>query len=466
MFWNEECAALDFAILPPEINSGRMYAGPGSGPMLAAAQAWNGLAEELYASAGAYQSVVSELTDSWSGPSSVAMSGAAMSYVSWLSSAAAQAEQTAAQANAAAAAYETAYMSTVPPPVVAANRSLLMTLVATNFLGQNTSAIAATEAEYAEMWAQDAAAMYGYAGWSAAATTLTPFTAPQQNTDPGGASSQTDVVRQALTTSAGNAQNTVSTVSQTFSAVPDALQSFATAAPGAGPPSSSLNALSELITIFLGTPDALAGLGASLPLAIMAGPVDFPFALSGYLNGTHADDILSGWAGQESWPGNGPAPITELPAPLRYPPPGMLSAGLGGANTVGGLSVPSSWTGAAPEIRPLALTLPPVTAASPMEAGSASTVNDMGLGGMAGQAMAGPPEAAGGSQSGKAVTRPGGVARATRAAADGESKESQHNPRIVVTGVAAAIREITKLRDQGSLTHEEFLEQRNRLLGR
>lgn len=33
--------------------------------------------------------------------------------------------------------------------------------VATNILGQNTPAIAATETQYAEMWAQDAAAMYG-----------------------------------------------------------------------------------------------------------------------------------------------------------------------------------------------------------------------------------------------------------------------------------------------------------------
>ena len=33
---------MDFAFLPPEINSGRMYDGPGSGPMLAAAAAWDG----------------------------------------------------------------------------------------------------------------------------------------------------------------------------------------------------------------------------------------------------------------------------------------------------------------------------------------------------------------------------------------------------------------------------------------
>jgi PPE-repeat protein len=37
-------------------------------------------------------------------------------------------------------------------------------LVATNFLGQNTPAIAATEAQYAEMWAQDAAVMADLAG--------------------------------------------------------------------------------------------------------------------------------------------------------------------------------------------------------------------------------------------------------------------------------------------------------------
>ena len=30
---------LDFGALPPEINSGRMYVGPGSGPMLAASAA-------------------------------------------------------------------------------------------------------------------------------------------------------------------------------------------------------------------------------------------------------------------------------------------------------------------------------------------------------------------------------------------------------------------------------------------
>ncbi len=189
---------MDFGIYPPEVNSGRMYAGPGSGPMLAAAQAWGSLADELYTAASAYQSVVTELTSgSWSGPSSTSMAAAAGSYVEWLSASATQAEATAGQARAAAAGYETAFAMTVPPPEIAANRSLLAALVATNFLGMNTAAIAAAEAQYAEMWAQDAAAMYSYAGLSASATALTPFTSPQQNTDPGGTAGQAAAVSQA-----------------------------------------------------------------------------------------------------------------------------------------------------------------------------------------------------------------------------------------------------------------------------
>ena len=178
---------MDFGNYPPEINSLRMYTGPGAAPMLAAAQAWQGLAAELHSAASAYQSVVSNLTTGpWSGPASASMAAAAASYVSWLQATAAQAEETAAQAKSAAAAYQTAFTSTVPPAMVAANRSQLMTLIATNVFGRNTQAIAANEAQYGQMWAQDVAAMYGYAASSSSATQLTPFNPPQQNTNPGG----------------------------------------------------------------------------------------------------------------------------------------------------------------------------------------------------------------------------------------------------------------------------------------
>jgi PPE-repeat protein len=149
---------MDFGLLPPEINSARMYAGPGAGPLLAAAAAWDGLAADLHATAAAYHAVIVELaTGPWLGPSSAAMVAAAARYLAWLHETAGRAEGTAMQVKAAVAAYEAAHRMTVPPPVIAANRAQLATLIATNVLGQNTPAITATEAVYSEMWAQDSA---------------------------------------------------------------------------------------------------------------------------------------------------------------------------------------------------------------------------------------------------------------------------------------------------------------------
>ena len=48
-------AFMDFGLLPPEINSGRIYSGPGSAPLLAAAAAWSGLAADLRATSGRLQ---------------------------------------------------------------------------------------------------------------------------------------------------------------------------------------------------------------------------------------------------------------------------------------------------------------------------------------------------------------------------------------------------------------------------
>ena len=167
-----------------------MYIGPGAGPMTAAALAWDAVATELFTAAVGYGSVLTELTDAWRGPTSLSMASAATPFVVWLHATATVAEQTAIAAKAAAAAYELAFAMTVPPPVIAANRSLLLALITTNFFGQNTPAIAATEAHYAQMWIQDATAMYGYAGSSAAASHLTRFTGPRPTTSLNGLAAQ------------------------------------------------------------------------------------------------------------------------------------------------------------------------------------------------------------------------------------------------------------------------------------
>ncbi|MFL0178017.1 PPE family protein [Mycobacterium sp. SMC-15] len=181
----------DFGALPPEVNSGRIYLGPGSAPLLTAAGAWGALSDELSIAANGYTSVVSELTSlAWLGPTSVAMAGAATPFATWLHETAVVAAEIAGQARAAAAAYELAFAMTVPPPVIAANRTLLLTLVATNFFGQNTAAIAATEARYAQMWLQDATAMYVYSESSAVASTLPGFSDPPRTTNPAATTAQ------------------------------------------------------------------------------------------------------------------------------------------------------------------------------------------------------------------------------------------------------------------------------------
>lgn len=176
---------LDFGAVPPEVNSGRMYLGAGSAPLLTAAAAWGALSAELSIAASGYTSVISELTTiAWLGPTSVAMATAATPFATWLNLTAGTAAEIAGHARAAAAAYELAFAMTVPPPVIAANRSLLMALVATNFLGQNTAAIAAAEMHYAQMWLQDATAMYVYAESSALASALPSFSDPPRTTSP------------------------------------------------------------------------------------------------------------------------------------------------------------------------------------------------------------------------------------------------------------------------------------------
>ncbi|OSC24972.1 PPE family protein [Mycobacterium vulneris] len=336
---------LDFAALPPEINSARMYSGPGSGPMLAAAAAWTMMAAEMRSAAAGYGSVVSELTSGgWLGPSSMSMSAAAAPYLAWLSTTATQAEQAGIQANAAAAAYESAFAMTVPPPVIAANRTQLATLVATNVFGQNTPAIAATEAQYAEMWAQDAAAMNGYAAASNSAAQVTPFTSPGTNTTPDAVTGQNQAVTQAVNTSAGNTQSLLSANTLSANDV------SAAADPTAGSATDYLTGLldgsnntalgSFLQSNFLS--------GSVLNGTIAGGPFNPQSILATAVGamGTRATTL----AGLDDFTAG--AEATASAGSLASNTVGSAgltgaSAGVGNAHLVGSLSVPQGWSSAA-----------------------------------------------------------------------------------------------------------------------
>jgi PPE-repeat protein len=359
---------MDFAVLPPEINSGRMYAGPGLGSMMAAAVAWDGLAAELRSTATSYSSVISGLTAGWQGPSSAAMAAAAAPYAAWISGTAAQAEQTAAQVRAAATAYETAFAAMVPPPVIAANRSQLAWLVEGNLLGQNIPAIVATEAQYADMWAQDAAAMYGYADSAAVATQLTPFTEPPQTTNPAGGVGQTVAVTHALGTSTGT--NTQSGLTQLMSAVPQTLHSAA--APTTAPSSSSITTITGAVESVGGV---IAGPGqGAVVVTIISALGAYAQNLGGILDAAGSAGALSpGLGALGAGLGSG---IPALGSAGFGAAGSAVSAGMGSAGVVGALSVPPSWAAATPMVRLAAAVLhgtnaaaaPPVTVES---AGSA-----------------------------------------------------------------------------------------------
>ncbi|CAM4098592.1 putative PPE family protein PPE29 [Mycobacterium basiliense] len=361
---------LDFAQLPPEINSALMYSGPGSGPLLAAAAAWEGLAGELRTSATTYGQLVESLIDGpWVGPSSAAMAAAAAPQVAWLSDTAGQAEFAAAQAVAAAGAYEAAFGATVPPPEIAANRALLMALLATNFLGQNTAAIAATEAQYAEMWAQDATAMYGYAGSSAAATDLTPFTPAAETVNQAGLAAQGASVAQAVNSAVTT--DGMYTISHALMG----LAGLTNEPPWLSSPEALMEAVGLSGHTFNSNGDGIIVAGAlgDITGAITgSSEVDAGSVIDGFskmisptrlfattfqtIQGIEHNFEGIAKSAAESAAKAAEGAAKALPAAL----PALPTAGLGGivgkAASVGGLSVPAAWTGTTPAATPAVLT--------------------------------------------------------------------------------------------------------------
>lgn len=390
----------DFGLLPPEINSARMYMGPGAGSMLAAANAWDGLAAVLNSAAVSYGTVITGLAvESWFGPASASMAAAAAPYAGWLSAAAMRAERTAAQARTAAAAYETAFAMTVPPPLIAANREQLMSLAATNLLGQNSPAIEALQAEYAEMWAQDAAAMFAYAASSETASTLLPFTAPTQAADPAGPAAAAAVSGQTAqdlmsSISAQTLQGLAALISPVSSGIPASAAAIPT-------PIGDLDVLALYIAT-IGT--ASLGVGAVNASVNSARPWNIPGASSGPDRDEERDQDGGSW--------------THLLGSTPNSQGGAASAGVGQAALVGPLTVPHSWTVAAPEIRLAVESLPGTSVGAGPTPTNLSAAPAALLGGMALASMAG---------RGSTGTGPTGADSATE-----DDEQPKRKPTVVV----------------------------------
>ncbi|CQD17164.1 PPE family protein [Mycobacterium lentiflavum] len=322
---------LDFAFLPPEINSALMYGGAGSGPLLAAAAAWDGLAADMWASASSFDSVVSGLASNgqWTGPSSESMTQAAAPYLQWLHTAAAHASMSAVQARVAATSYESAFAATVPPAAIAANRIQLMVLIATNILGQNTAAIAATEFEYMEMWLQDVMAMFGYhAGAQSVMAAL-----PSISSAP---SSLAGLLTTPLSTLAAQFTGALSSVGGQifgpgFSSAVTAIQSALTQVGSivTSAPVSSLMSVAQ-IGVYPATalPPMMALAQGTAPVTSLAGATNMaaPGASQTVSSTAPAMRMMSG---DGSWGSS-------------------ISASLGRARLVGAISVPPVWQGSTP----------------------------------------------------------------------------------------------------------------------
>ncbi|HEX4391404.1 MAG TPA: PPE domain-containing protein [Mycobacterium sp.] len=318
----------DAAVLPPEIISGLLYAGPGASSMIAAAEAWRQVAAETETAAEEYDATLCTLAEEWQGPAVAAMLAAADPYARWLHTTANQANDIAARARAAAAAFQTALGAVVPPALIAENRAELVQLVTTNVFGQNSDAIAATEAIYAQMWAVDASAMNQYQVSSRAATAaIVPFQPPPATTKPHTGPSTPGMVQRppnhpplpAVQASSGGPVHTSS------------------AAPAAGSGTANVSTGDGTSTILGMDPTSMASVlvsaaGFSAMAATNATNRPLPLMI-GALGATAPPVGLASTAGG--------APETVRAAGPVDTPPVLASAADG--HVMGGLSVPPTW---------------------------------------------------------------------------------------------------------------------------
>lgn len=346
---------MDFTSLPPEVNSIRIYSGPGPDSLWTAATAWNALADNFNGTAEDYLSVVSSLTSGrWEGAASEAAIAALTEFSQWLIGTAEVLRHTATQAGAAARAYQEALAMTVPPSVIAENRAARQSLQASNVFGQNASAIASTEAAYADMWIQDVAAMRFYAVSCALATKLLPFSEPASSAASEGLSASSGAVGEA---SAWTTPFDATKLLQVLSSVPRALQALSLPAA-----LQQQHIPSDLVSLI----DLVYQEGQ-----IMTMPLTAASLLSGLLQSMVPSSTASA---AEAVIGSG-LPTTLAPTDAGLAKAGtdaFVSAGLSRASSVGGLSVPASWTSTATRTP---ASLPPGTGLTPFPETEAVDMN-------------------------------------------------------------------------------------------
>lgn len=213
--------------------------------------------------------------------------------------------------------------------------------------------------------------MYSYASSAITASQVTPFGPAPQTISVGGTSEQTVAVAHATATSAGTHGTTLS---QLMSATPQAAQNAATFTSAADPTSASI--LSQLV------------IGPYNPLKLFT-PLgsNYDFGFQNLLVELGRQNLQLAYSGAVSRAAAGLGPA------VTYSGGQPVNAALASSGAVGNLSVPPSWAGAAPAIRPVAFVLPQtgsgaVSAALATE-GQGSVFSNMAVSGLAGRAIAG-----------------------------------------------------------------------------
>ncbi|HEY1839694.1 MAG TPA: PPE domain-containing protein, partial [Mycobacterium sp.] len=277
-------------------------------------------------------------------------------------------------------------------PLIAANRAELTALVSNNFLGQNTGAIAQNEAEYLDMWIQDALGMdtYNLSSTSASGALPAQSVAPMVTSGASPAAALAGAAAPADATSDAFLTAILNAVAALF-----------------GGPSDGLTGLSGFDAWL---PTTIAAIAANPTAALL--PVQGVYYM-GMLGSTPARMFMSGGSGGGASAGAGAGTLASMQeslldnvsklvdgkaATVMSGVGGQLSkwgagiqASMASAMHAGGLSVPNAWHTGVPgaEVVHAGPTLPANSVAAPsMTTGLPSSPFSQGLmGALAGRGM-------------------------------------------------------------------------------